>query len=485
MQKDNERESRLIGDSKQDKPRRVTLESMAEEGKPFIEEKVKKNKKKKSKARKFFISLLSSLLLGIIFGTAACAAFFILKPYMEEYFKEEEDDQRIPDFSFSPQGNKSEMAVSTDSSVGTGSSVETASPGEENTPSETASPGETGTGSGGSQGIRQPKKELTVKDYARLSGQFSSYAQKMEKSVLTVTTVKEKKDIFDHTEITADSFYGLVLGEHGQELIVLTPYEKVKGDNKIQATFHEGLTLEADIINQDSELGISILGIQLKDIPAEIYNDLEIANLGESYYLSVGSPLMILGSPNGYMYSRGIGNVSTKPYIKYIQDDCVELFNTDMMPYNKGEGFLVNLNGEVVGFLTHNFSDDMNKDMCVVMGISKIKQNIEDLINVKSRASFGIRAWDMTKESLESLGKEKGIYISEVIPDSAAYEAGIINGDVIISLGGRDVSSVKEFHEILRTMKPEDEVKVMLVRTATADAPEMTLEVILKERDKK
>lgn len=469
MQEENERKSKLIGDPKQDKPRRVSIENITEEEKPFIQEKVKK--KKKIKGKKLVFSIITDLMLGLLFGAAACVGFFVSKPYISEHFKQEEETKDIPDFTFSHKGNDDDLQEVS------GSSVNITSPGGmEGESGSTDLPAQVNPNYGGS------KTELTLKDYSKLSNKFSSYAEEIEKSVLTVTSVKEKKDIFDNTEITSDSFYGLVLGEYDKYLLILAPSEKIEENNKIVVTFHVGMTVDAELINQSKEYGIAILGILLSDIPDEVYKDVEIASLGESYYLSVGTPVMALGSPNGYMFSRQLGSVATKSYMKYIEDDCVELFNTDMTVYRQGEGFLVNLNGEVVGFLTHGFTDEMNEDMCVIIGISKLKKNIEDLINNKAGASFGVMAWDLPKESLESLGVEKGIYVSEVIPDGAAYDAGIINGDVIVRMGGKDVSSVEEFHDILRTRKPEEVIKVVLLRTAKSDAPEMTIDVVLGSR---
>lgn len=470
MREDKEMESQLIGDAKKDKPRRVSLEEMTEEDKPFIQEKVKK--KKKRKGRKLFLSIIIDILLGLTFGVAACVGFFVSKPYISEYFIGKEETPNVPDFSFEQKGDKSEPSMVTGASAGTATSggVKTD---QDKTDISQSIPG---------SNTDEQKEELTLKDYYRLSNKFSEYARGLEKSILTVTSVKEKKDIFDHTEITSNSFYGLVLGEHGRNLLIIAPSGKIKEDNKIRVTFHDGTAIDAELINQDSDLGIAIIGIPLADIPDKTYSDVEIADFGESYYLSVGTPVMALGSPNGYMFSRQLGSISTKSYVKYFEDDCIELFNTDMTAYRQGEGFVVNLNGEVVGFMTHNFSDEMNEDMCVIMGITKLKKNIENLINGNARAAFGITAWDMTKESLESLGQENGIYVSEVIPDSAAFEAGIINGDVIVSMGGKEVSSVEEFHDILRTKKPEEVIKVVVLRTAKNDAPEITMDVSLKER---
>lgn len=470
MQEENEREGQLIGDSKKDdkkKPRRVSLDSITQENeKPFIQEKVNNSKRKKTKGRKLITSLGTALLAGVVFGVAACAGFFAAEPYIKGYFDSGSDSETPEDFYF-PDNRDEELATPSKASV------DTPSPGAVASETEVTKPNNN----------KGNKTDLSIKDYSKLSSQFSEYAAKMEKSVLTVTSVKEGKDIFDYTEITSNSFYGLVLGEYGKKIILLSPYGKIKENNKIMVTFPDGLTLEAELISADSELGIAILGILLEKIPDEVYNDIEPAKLGESYYLSVGNPVMALGSPNGYMYSRLLGNVSTKSYVKYIQDGRVSLFNTDMPLYEQGEAFIVNLNGEVVGFLTKDFPDDMNQDMCVVMGISYIKKNIEDLINVKDRPYFGVMAWDMTKESLETLEQENGIYVSEVIPDSPAYGAGIINGDVIIRVGEKDVSSVEEFHNILRTKIPEDEVKVVLLRTAKSGAPEMTVSVILKKKE--
>jgi S1-C subfamily serine protease len=81
-------------------------------------------------------------------------------------------------------------------------------------------------------------------------------------------------------------------------------------------------------------------------------------------------------------------------------------------------------------------------------------------------AMLGVRIQGMTDELKEVFGTEgkTGVLISQVVTGSAAKQAGLKAGDVIVSLGGDDIMSVRDVHALLDGYAPGDKVDVAYVR---------------------
>lgn len=423
----------------------------------FIQENVKPKKNRKGK--KFLASLATTIVLAAVFGVTACASFYIAKPYLKE--------------TLDPQPEETRKPVSL-------TAEPTAAPTTE--PSPTPAVQQTQKPAAETEKEEGSGKKLTIKDYTRMNLAISNYAQQIEKSVVTVTKIQEEEDIFENTEITADSFYGLILAENGKELLLLTAWRKLEDYSRLEVRFADQTVCEAEVTAFDRDLGIAVLAVSLEQLSEETLQNLEMAKLGDSYYLSVGTPLLALGSPNGYVFSRELGVIMNAAYDTYIPDAALSLFNTDMKRYENGEGFVVNFNGEVVGLLTKQFDNELNDGMFVFLGISKLKPTIEKMLNQEERVSFGVVAKDMTAESLAAVDAESGIYVSEVIPDSAAYQAGLVNGDVIISVNQKSINTVTAFSQLLGECQVKEQVRVKVIRTAKTGNPKLTLNVTLGKK---
>ncbi len=72
----------------------------------------------------------------------------------------------------------------------------------------------------------------------------------------------------------------------------------------------------------------------------------------------------------------------------------------------------------------------------------------------------------------------KGFRLSGVVPGSPAEAAGMQEGDVIVKINTVPISGLKEFSDLLKTLKPEDRVSILFLR----DGREMKVEAVVKER---
>ncbi len=82
------------------------------------------------------------------------------------------------------------------------------------------------------------------------------------------------------------------------------------------------------------------------------------------------------------------------------------------------------------------------------------------------RAALGVRIQAMTEDLKEAFGAQggNGVLISQVVGDSAAGEAGMKAGDVIVSIAGKGVAGVRDVHRILADYAPGDRIDITLLR---------------------
>ncbi|MEM1153715.1 MAG: Do family serine endopeptidase [Pseudomonadota bacterium] len=77
---------------------------------------------------------------------------------------------------------------------------------------------------------------------------------------------------------------------------------------------------------------------------------------------------------------------------------------------------------------------------------------------------LGIVVETAPADSLERLGINGGVIVREVLPDSAASEAGILPGDIITLIGSSPIKSVNAYEDVVSDMKAGSSVPLRLIR---------------------
>jgi S1-C subfamily serine protease len=90
---------------------------------------------------------------------------------------------------------------------------------------------------------------------------------------------------------------------------------------------------------------------------------------------------------------------------------------------------------------------------------------------------FGAKFGPISDEAAEELGldSQDGVVIMEVMADSPAAKAGIKPKDVVKKLNDKDITDVPSFVTIMRASKPDDQLKVSLIRDKKAEEVTVTL----------
>ncbi len=271
---------------------------------------------------------------------------------------------------------------------------------------------------------------------------------------------------------------GVIITKDGY---ILTNNHVVEGGEKgsITVTLYDGKEFKAKLIGRDKLTDLAVVKIDANNLP--------VARFGNSDELQVGQWVLAIGNPLGLSLTVTAGIVSAlSRNIGIIRDSYgVENFiQTDaaINPGNSG-GPLVNLYGEVVGINTAIASrTGYYQGYGFAIPINLARKVAEDIIKYGKvrRGVLGVQISQLDEATAKGFGldKPRGILVQDVISGSAAEEAGIKAGDIILECDGKEVNKPGELQEIIARKRPGDKVNLKIYR----DGKTLELTATLKPR---
>lgn len=264
---------------------------------------------------------------------------------------------------------------------------------------------------------------------------------------------------FKQNQVQYAAGSGCIVSKDGY---ILTNNHIVKDADTITITLNNGYDYEAKIIGTDPKTDLAVIKIDADDLPY-----LEFAN---SDSLEIGEWVVAIGSPFQLQASLTVGVVSAKGRQNLRITDLEDFIQTDaaINPGNSG-GPLLDLNAKIVGINTAIVSQTggyMGIGFAIPSNMAKhIMEQIIDNGSVK-RGHLGIYLQSVDKEMAEALDLEntEAVLVAEVTKNSAAEKAGLKQGDIIIAYNNNPVKDMPSFRREISLMKPEDKVKLTIIR---------------------
>lgn len=434
----------------------------------FIKEQV--IEKKRRKLRKRLMPLVMTLFLAILFGLIAAITFVVAEPKLYKLLNKEEETKEpvsfptlTPEAIITPIPDKQIEDV-TDAEDETEEDPDDAEP----TPTPV---------------IVEQTIDATLNDYTAIYEDMRQMTYDTKKSLLEVASTFTVTDwLFGTSAEQTVSTTGMIVGSTPTDYLILVSLDRVKDANSVRIKFSDTSLIDATILDYEAELNIAVLSVTIEDIPMIYRKALQVANLGESNTISVGTPIIALGNPNGYIDSMEVGIVTSRGGFANITDNRMELFSTDMEFNSNSDGIIINMKGRVVGWITRTIKDENNTEISSVIGISKLLPIIYQMGNQEPRIYFGIIADDMPDDVKQQHNITNGIYVSGVQADSPAFDAGLKSGDIILSINDQAILNTNNFYNTIATFKPEDQITISALRTSGTTDRELTLTVTLTEK---
>jgi S1-C subfamily serine protease len=438
----------------------------------FIKEQV--IEKKRKKFRKRVMPLLMTICMAIIFGVVAAVTFVLTEPRLYELLHNEKDIKVPTAF---PTEYPDDTVVETGAEKNEDEQTENPKDDEVIESSNESKEPDTVI-------IERPPIDADIDDYRSIYDELRKLSLDVEKSLVTVVSINDETDVWFGTNVElVHETSGLIFHNDGINLLILVSYDRIKDADAIKIQFSDNFTVDAVIQDYEKELNLAMLAVPLESIPVTYMGSLQVAKLGESYTLSVGSPILALGSPNGHTGSMEAGMISGRNSYAYITDNKLDLFNTDITDHPNSDGVIVNMKGEVIGLITRTLKGEQNEGLSTAVGISKIRLILGNMVNKIPRNYVGVKTLDMPEAAKQEYKVDNGIYVNEVIEDSPAFEAGILNGDIILQIDDNTVLNTNSFFNFISSYVPEDEVQVKILRTTGSTQREMDIKLILSAKE--
>ncbi len=289
----------------------------------FIQEQI--TSKKKFKLRRMFYSVTWTIVLACIFGIVAGVAFCVSEPAISKILGKYQEKRTVEFPTTTPEDSSTNSNTQPEPTGGIKDDSDSDKPEggkDEQTPDDTDKKPDTV--------VIEKYIQADIQDLNNIYLKIRDVAGEVDKSILNVTSISSGVDILLDNEYEADKVSsGLVVANNGADLLILVSYDRVQDAKNIRVELPDSLNVKAKLQDYDSDLNLAVIAVSLKDIPDSVLSNIKTVNLGESYSLIVGTPILALGSPNGYVNSMELGMITSKDSMKYITDNKIALFNTD------------------------------------------------------------------------------------------------------------------------------------------------------------
>ena len=291
---------------------------------------------------------------------------------------------------------------------------------------------------------------------------------------------EEFRRFFGYPESQSRTFTGLGSGViiDAEKGYIVTNNHVIDNADKITIELNDGHEYKAKLIGKDPQSDIALLKI-------DDAKKLTAIKLADSDKLRVGDYAIAIGNPFGIGQTVTSGIISALARSGLNMNGFENFIQTDAS-INQGNsgGALVNLNGELIGINTAIIAPNGgNVGIGFAIPSNMVKNLTSQIIEFGEvkRGVLGIKGNELTSDIADvfELDVQKGAFVSEVLDDSAAKDAGIKAGDIIISMDGKPVDSFAELRAKVATTGAGRTVQLGLIR----DGKEISVNVKLKNSD--
>lgn len=244
-------------------------------------------------------------------------------------------------------------------------------------------------------------------------------------------------------------------GVHWRSGLIVTADHTVRVDEDITVTRPDGRAIAATVAGRDPAIDIAVLKVDAPDVA--------VADLGDSNAVRVGHLVLAVG--RGPCASWGV--VSAIGAGRGPRSAGGELFSLDLTLYpGFSGGPLVNAQGQVVGVN----SSGTSRHLQLAIPSAAVTRVVDELVRRGrlARPYLGVGTQPVSlPEALRqrfNLEQQTAVIVVAVQPSSPAASAGLLMGDIVVSLGGTSITDPSDLASVLRPDQVGEDMTVSVLR---------------------
>ncbi|MDA1188305.1 MAG: trypsin-like peptidase domain-containing protein [Chloroflexi bacterium] len=240
--------------------------------------------------------------------------------------------------------------------------------------------------------------------------------------------------------------------------IIVTSHHIVQHDEAIKIGLDGGETVSAELVGRDPSTDLAVLRTDAKD--------LTVPSWAKTDGLSVGHIVLALGRPGKTVQATfGVVSALGDSWVTPSGGRLDRFLQTDVVMYpGFSGGPLMDVSGSIAGLNTSGVLRGIS--MAVPHGT--VKATVETLLKhgrvKRGYLGVGTQPVRLAEALAKQAGQETGLMVVSVQPDSAAEKAGLLQGDVIIAIGGEKMRHVDDLLTYLSGAAVDQKVDAEIVR---------------------
>jgi len=252
---------------------------------------------------------------------------------------------------------------------------------------------------------------------------------------------------------------GFIVSKDGY---IVTNHHVIDNASAITVTLDDGTELEAELVGHDAKRDLAVLKVQAD-------RDLPTVEWGDSDALRLGDPVIAIGDPFGIGTTVTSGIVSARgrdlrngPYDDFIQIDAA-------INHGNSGGPLLDATGKVIGVNTAIYSPNGgNVGVGFAIPSDQAEATVAAIIEGGSIEhgfiGVSIQALDEDIAGAVGLDAPHGALVAAVSEGSPADEAGVRQGDIILSVNGTAAETPRDVSRMIADLRPGEEATLGLWR---------------------
>ncbi|HUH72345.1 MAG TPA: trypsin-like peptidase domain-containing protein [Mycobacterium sp.] len=287
------------------------------------------------------------------------------------------------------------------------------------------------------------------------AGRFAKVAAATADSVVTIES-KSDQEGMQGSGVVIDGRGYIVTNNH-----VISEAANNPSQFKTTVVFNDGKDVPANLVGRDPKTDLAVLKVDNVD-------NLTVARLGDSDKVRVGDEVLAAGAPLGLRstVTHGITSALHRPVPLSGEgsdtDTVIDAIQTDAsINHGNSGGPLIDMDSQVIGINTAGKSlSDSASGLGFAIPVNEVKAVAQTLIRDGKivHPTIGIS----TRSVSNAIAS--GAQVANVKTGSPAQKGGILENDVIVKVGNRNVADADEFVVAVRQLTIGQDAPIEVVR---------------------